>query len=143
MTAAQFRSSPAWKRARARAIRGAVRCELCGGMLVPGAMPRTRWSATVDHVVPLARLDLSTAEGRKAALDPENLRVAHYGCNSRRGAGHRASRDFWATRPQAAPLFEPAPVHDGVPEVWSLAEAVERLRAGEDEFAGIDEPLRV
>ena len=132
MTAAQFRSSPAWKRARARAIPGAVRCELCGGMLVPGAMPRTRWSTTVDHVVPLARLDLSTAEGRTAALDPENLRVAHCGCNSRRSAGHRASRAYWSEQPQAAP------------QVWSIAEAVHRLRQSDvDEFAGIDEPLRV
>lgn len=147
MTAAQFRSSPAWKRARARAIRGAVRCELCGGMLVPGAMPRTRWSATVDHVVPLSRLALDTAEGRRAAIDPGNLRVAHYGCNSRRGAGRRrgpAARDW--TGPSRMPglpaqrLFS----SEETPQVWSVAEAVERLRGtDDDEFAGIDEPLRV
>ena len=71
------------------------------------------------------------------------LQVTHLGCNARRGARHRASRDFWTSRPQAAPLLVEPPANR-IPQVWSIAEAVERLRGtDDDEFAGIDEPLRV
>ena len=91
MTSDQFRGSYLWKRARARASRGAGVCAICGGPFPDGVRPRSRWAKSVDHVLPLAALNLSTAEGRRMATDPANLRVAHYGCNSRRGAGGRVA----------------------------------------------------
>ena len=48
----------------------------CGLPIDWQAKPRTRWSFSADHVVPLAR------DG--APLDPTNLAVMHYGCNSRK-----------------------------------------------------------
>ena len=145
LTAAdRFRGTAAWKRARKIALRGATHCAICGGQLDFRASPRSKWAPSVDHVLPLSGFDLGTHEGRMMATNQAWLQVTHLGCNARRGARHRASRDFWTSQPRAAPLFEPAPAHDGIPQVWSIAEAVERLRGSDgDEFAGIDEPLRV
>ena len=36
--------------------------------------------------------ELDPDEQRALALDPANLRVVHYGCNARRGAGRRVRR---------------------------------------------------
>ena len=143
LTAAdRFRGTAAWKRARKIALRGATHCGICGGWLDFNAPSGSKWAPSVDHVLPLSGLDLGTHEGRMMATNQAWLQVTHLGCNARRGARHRASRDFWTTRPQTAPLLEsPA---NRIPQVWSVAEAVERLRGtGEDEFAGIDEPLQV
>ena len=145
MTAAQFRSSPTWKRAREQALRGALNCAICGNWIDVNARPRTRWAASVDHVTPLVRINLDTHEGRAWALNPQNLRVTHCGCNSRRGAGrrraHAASEDWLGPSPR---LFR-ADEHS-IPQVCSISEAVERLRVERDddvEVAGIDEPLEV
>jgi len=89
MTAKQFRSTAAWQRARARVLRGATHCAKCGGALRRDLGPRHRLAPTVDHVRPLAYVDLGTPEGRALATDPANLRAMHYGCNASRGAGGR------------------------------------------------------
>jgi hypothetical protein len=46
----------------------------------------------VDHVYPLAELDLNSAEGRAMATNPAWLVAAHLGCNSRRGAKTAAAK---------------------------------------------------
>jgi hypothetical protein len=60
--------------------------------LCPNAPPRSRWSTSVDHVYPLADLDLNSAEGRALATNPAFLVAAHTGCNSRRGAKTAAAK---------------------------------------------------
>jgi 5-methylcytosine-specific restriction endonuclease McrA len=81
MTAKQLRSSPRWKCVRLQALRGATHCAICGGQLVPDAPPRSPMSSSVDHRVALAN--------GGAPFDLSNLRVAHLGCNARRGTGRR------------------------------------------------------
>jgi hypothetical protein len=66
--------------ARARSVNAP--CPTCGAAIIWDA---PRWhplGPSVDHLQPLKSLDLSTAEGRRAALDPANLRVLHVRCNS-------------------------------------------------------------
>jgi hypothetical protein len=84
--ARKFRSSPAWKSLRARVVARArsvnAPCPTCSAAIIWDA---PRWhplGPSVDHLQPLKTLDLSTAEGRRAALDPANLRVLHVRCNS-------------------------------------------------------------
>jgi len=86
VTAREFRGSYPWKRARRQALRCATVCELCGAPFRLDLGPRHRLAPSVDHIVPLSRLDLGTPEGRAWAVDPALLRVAHLGCNARRGA---------------------------------------------------------
>ena len=71
--------SQAWKKARAKALANATTCTLCGQPIDHDAPARSRWSASVDHVVPRSL--------GGSLLDPANLRPVHYGCNSRRGNG--------------------------------------------------------
>lgn len=73
------RSSPRWKRVRQIVLRTAEVCAICGRRLVSDAPPRSRWSSSVDHVVPLSR--------GGAPFDVGNLRATHYGCNASRGDG--------------------------------------------------------
>lgn len=60
------------------------RCWLCGGVIDPSLDRRRRGGATIDHVLP--RL-----HGGSDSL--ENLRLAHKGCNSTKGA-----RGAWRVR---------------------------------------------
>jgi len=79
-----------WRRVRALVLDGATLCSLCGGELDLTAPPRSPQAPSVDHVIPLAELQRYDPETRRRmALDPALLRPAHYGCNSRRGAGRR------------------------------------------------------
>lgn len=64
------RYGSAYRTARARVLAESTVCWICGR---PG-------SDTVDHVVPVAR---------GGSHDAANLRPAHLGCNSSRGAGRR------------------------------------------------------
>ena len=85
------RSGAAWRAVSARVLRDASVCWLCGLALDFDAPARSRWSPSVDHVLSLhAMRNFDEATQRRMALDPANLRAAHYGCNSRRGA--RAKR---------------------------------------------------
>jgi hypothetical protein len=86
MTSRQFRGTAAWKRARKIAQRSANGCALCGGAFRLDLGSRHRLYPSVDHVIPLARIDLSTAAGRALAVDQSVLRVTHLGCNASRGA---------------------------------------------------------
>jgi len=112
MTAREFRGSAAWKRARRVALQSAYGCAICGGAFVVSAGCRHPRYPTVDHVIPLARLNLATAAGRAMAADQSSLRVVHNGCNASRGArdgnvqraaDRRAARSaFFAERARAA-----------------------------------------
>lgn len=73
-----------WVKTRARILKTATHCALCGQPLDHTAPPRTRWSASVDHIVPRSL--------GGSILDPKNLRPVHYGCNSRRGNGQPRHR---------------------------------------------------
>ncbi|HEY3547763.1 MAG TPA: HNH endonuclease, partial [Propionicimonas sp.] len=52
-------------------------CWICLGAVDPDLRGRTRWAASLDHVLPLSRGGDHTES---------NLRLAHFGCNSARGA---------------------------------------------------------
>lgn len=54
------------------------RCHLCRRVVNPGVKWPDSKSATFDHLIPLV-------DG--GSDEPENLRLAHLGCNSSRGAG--------------------------------------------------------
>lgn len=88
----QDRSSYAWKQVRAKVLDGARACHLCGGELDFDAPARSRLAPSVDHVLSLkAMRDLDPETRKRLMFDPENLRPAHYGCNSSRGARRRRS----------------------------------------------------
>jgi 5-methylcytosine-specific restriction endonuclease McrA len=92
MTPREFRNLHVWKLTRAAVLKSASHCALCGVELLFDVPPKSKWAPSVDHVVPLSRLPLDTAEGRAAALDRDNLRAVHVGCNGRRGNGTRRVR---------------------------------------------------
>ena len=65
-----------WTQLRKRVLAEEDTCWICGLPLDHGAPPKSRWSPSVDHVIPLV-----------AGGDPysrHNLRAAHLGCNSRK-----------------------------------------------------------
>ena len=71
------RSGHAWRQVRAAVLATSDICWLCGK---PGAN-------SVDHIISLkAMRSLPPAEQRSLALNPANLRPAHFRCNSARGA---------------------------------------------------------
>jgi 5-methylcytosine-specific restriction endonuclease McrA len=63
-------------------------CHLCGHPIDLHAEPRTRWSFSVDHLIPRSK-------GGKSTLT--NSAPAHYGCNSSRGNGDN-QRNTWRPR---------------------------------------------
>lgn len=85
------RSGRPYDRLKARLfVEGAV-CWLCGKPIVFGLRRNHPLGPSVDHLVPLSQGGHPTS--------PENAAIAHYGCNSRRGAGTRSaerprSRDY-------------------------------------------------
>ena len=92
MTPERFRLTAAWQRARARALRGATHCALCGGALRFDVRPRHRSRPPLTMFARSATLDLNTAADRAIALDPALLRPCHIKCNSSRGDGGRPRR---------------------------------------------------
>lgn len=60
------------------------RCWICGGHIDSSLQPPARMAGTVDHVVPLSH---GGSDG------DENVRAAHFRCNSRRGAGRIVSHN--------------------------------------------------
>lgn len=81
------RSGSAWLRVRAEVLAESRVCYLCGGALDFDAPPRSRWSPSVDHLIPIEATEgMDPETQRMMALDKANLRAAHYGCNSRKGA---------------------------------------------------------
>ncbi|MGO8876379.1 MAG: hypothetical protein ACLQNG_11530 [Acidimicrobiales bacterium] len=82
------RDDIAWKRLRKRILDGATHCAICHKPLRFDAPPRSRWSPSVDHIIPLhghVGDDL-----RRLAHDPNNCRAVHLGCNARRGNRQRS-----------------------------------------------------
>jgi 5-methylcytosine-specific restriction endonuclease McrA len=82
------RGGYAWEQVRRQVLANASVCHLCGQALDFGARPRSRWSPSVDHILSIKAMRLlDPKEQRRLALDPQNLRPCHYGCNSARGSG--------------------------------------------------------
>jgi hypothetical protein len=71
-------------------------CELCGGPIDFDAPARSPASASVDHVVP-------RHAGGDLLPPVDELRLVHYGCNSRRG---NHTRRLGAPRPPVVPAVE-------------------------------------
>jgi 5-methylcytosine-specific restriction endonuclease McrA len=67
------RDSAAWRRLRAQVLAEERTCWLCGHEIDFDAPPRSRYSPSVDHIIPMAKGGDSTRE---------QLRAAHYGCNA-------------------------------------------------------------
>ena len=90
----------AWRRVRARVLRGAQACAICGLPLDFDAPPRSRWAPSVDHVLSVKALQgVDGATRERLLLDERNCRCVHFGCNARRGAGlhdkpNRVSREW-------------------------------------------------
>lgn len=81
------RSGAAWRRVRAEVLAESSVCYVCGRPIDFNARPRSRWSPSVDHLLPISAFaGLDDETQRKMALDKANLRACHYGCNSRKGA---------------------------------------------------------
>lgn len=60
-------------------------CYFCGQYVDYAVPARTSLSKSVHHIIDLA-------DGGEP-FDPENVALAHYGCNSRAGAARQAERD--------------------------------------------------
>ena len=65
-------------------------CARCGGYINPRLDPRSPWSFTLDHIVPLSR--------GGSLLDPANARSMHRRCNSARGARMGTTAPLRASR---------------------------------------------
>lgn len=79
-----------WREAQARVYAEETHCYLqpwtgCAGHVDQTLAPRTPWSRSVHHLIPPdIRPDLANVR--------TNLRLAHYGCNSRYGRGEYETR---------------------------------------------------
>lgn len=86
------REGSAWRKVRAAVLASSSTCHLCGKAVDFGAKPCTPIAPSVDHLFPLKILRaLPVEEQRRISLNPAFLRVAHFGCNSRRGAKRLAA----------------------------------------------------
>jgi 5-methylcytosine-specific restriction endonuclease McrA len=112
VTVDQFRGSTYWKTARRIALSRATVCAICGGSFVTSRGHRFRLYPTVDHIRPLAELDLRTSAGLAAAVDQQNLRVVHGCCNARRGGLLADRRRRQAAADAAREQQRPAPSRD-------------------------------
>jgi hypothetical protein len=125
-----FRSSTAWKRVRLRVFAAAKRgkdpCAICGGALDWDAPRYHRNRPAVDHITPLRTIDLTTPEGRRLALDPTQLRIAHAGCNSARENASRARLARGLSPVMSLPARrsdEPEPALSDCNATWNRARA--------------------
>jgi 5-methylcytosine-specific restriction endonuclease McrA len=78
------RSTHRWQLLCRSLIPRAILCAICHRPLVHGAPARSRYSPSVDHIVPISL--------GGDPFDRANLRVVHYGCNASRGNGRRGRR---------------------------------------------------
>ena len=67
----------AWRRLRERVLAEESVCWLCGLPLDYDAEPRSTYAPSVDHII-------TRDENPDLALERDNCRAAHYGCNSAR-----------------------------------------------------------
>lgn len=79
-----------WEQLRNRVFAEETHCWLCHRFVDQTLPPRTPQSRSVDHIVPLAL--------GGDPHDRSNVRLAHHGCNSRRGAGLPSAPATGATR---------------------------------------------
>ena len=86
-----------WKKLRKGLVAKATHCAICGGALMHDARPRTKFSPSVDHIIPL--------DHGGAPYAFSNVRVVHYGCNASRGNGRPSRR-----KTRSARLLAPAPI---------------------------------
>lgn len=84
MTRSPGRTGHAWREARAWVLENYTHCWLCLRPVNKTLSGRHRLGPSVDHVMPLSR--------GGDPLDREGLRLAHTGCNSRRGDGTRTRK---------------------------------------------------
>ena len=94
------RKTYAWQLLRARVIARAKNLDEpcgCGLPIDWDAPPRSRWSPSVDHI--------HSIKHGGPPLDMHNLRVAHFGCNSRRGAGRRYGNDATYNAPKTSRMW--------------------------------------
>jgi 5-methylcytosine-specific restriction endonuclease McrA len=74
-----WRSGQAWEVLRSQVFAEESVCWICLELVDFEAAPRTAPSPSVDHVKP-------AITHPHLAMERSNLRLAHYGCNSRRSA---------------------------------------------------------
>ena len=77
MNPRQARGTSAYKRLRAKQRAKGLPCWLCGHAIDYDAPPRSRWSFSLDHAMPLVY--------GGPLLEEANARSAHLSCNARRG----------------------------------------------------------
>lgn len=88
---AQSGRGRAWRTLRAQVLAEEDFCQLCGAW-VDKALPRGRkWSAQVDHIVPVS-------VAPQLLMVRSNLRLCHQFCNQSRGAGGAPRRQPVAPR---------------------------------------------
>lgn len=75
------RRTSRYQKVRAEVLKYATHCHICGRPFDPRYVGRHRLAKSADHIVPL--------DAGGDPYDPENLRPAHLGCNSSRGARRR------------------------------------------------------
>ena len=83
MTDMRGRRGRPWRRLQAQVYATESHCHLCGEWVNPALPSRHRLARSVDHLIPLS-------QGGEA-LDRYNARLAHIGCNARKGTGRRAT----------------------------------------------------
>lgn len=91
----RLRSTYGYRQAGAAQRAKRLPCWICGREIDYSAVPRTRWSYSTDHVIALEH------GGHLTAAD--NLKSAHYGCNSGRGNRGQPKRGgrYVAPKPSA------------------------------------------
>lgn len=75
----EWRRSVAWAYLQRQVYAEEYLCWICLTPVDFHAAPRTKWSKSVDHIKPVATHP-------HLALVRSNLHLAHYGCNSQKGA---------------------------------------------------------
>ena len=80
------RSGADWNRARQWVLASYESCWICHELVDFDAPPRSPRSPSVDHAFPVSLMrGWDPEDRRQLTIDRENLRLAHYGCNSSRG----------------------------------------------------------
>jgi 5-methylcytosine-specific restriction endonuclease McrA len=86
-----WRKSLAWAALRKQVFAEEAVCWICWNPVDFHQPPRTRWAPSVDHVLPVDTHP-------ELALVRSNLRLAHYGCNSRRSARGNLQSEYEPSR---------------------------------------------
>lgn len=84
MTDMRGRRGRPWRRLQAQVYATETHCHLCGEWVDPTLPKNHRRARSVDHLIPLSL--------GGPPLDRDNARLAHIGCNSRRGNGTTTMR---------------------------------------------------